>query len=66
VDITLSGHSGDTVSLYENVNPAPVLLASGTHVTASLAPGVVFLAVVSGGTKGEQFTLTITAATPAT
>ena len=55
MDFTLSGETGDTLSLYQNANPAPVLLASARDITASLAPGVDYIAEVSGGHQERTF-----------
>lgn len=62
-NISLSGSTGDTFSLWDSNPPASsTLLASKVRKVSgvSLPPGTGIMLDVSGGTRGAQFTLTIT------
>jgi hypothetical protein len=69
LNVTLSGDTGDSVSVYEQdpqQGGALVLVGSGTHFTVAPVAngGIDYVAYVSGGIKGELFTLRL-AAVPA-
>jgi hypothetical protein len=65
LNVTLSGDTGDTVSVYQQTSSGLVLVGSGTDFTVASLPfggnGLGFQAEVSGGTKGELFTLRLAA-----